>query len=90
MRAPFRLSGPWPLDARARLRDVDYSYDATTLAIAVGLGALVVWCYAAYDFSKTDEAEIQTFDRTVWLVLLTFGSVLGALLWLSSGRPRSR
>jgi hypothetical protein len=69
---------------------VEYSYDLTTLGIALGLAALVIWCYAVYDFSKTDEAEIQTFDRTVWLVLLTFGSVLGALLWLSSGRSRAR
>lgn len=67
-----------------------YSYGVTNLAIAVGLAAIVVWCYAVYDFSRTDEADIQTFDRTVWLVLLTFGSLLGALLWLSSGRPRSR
>jgi Phospholipase_D-nuclease N-terminal len=68
---------------------VGYSYDATTFAIAVGLAAIVVWCYAVYDFSKTDEADIQTFDRTVWLVLLTFGSVLGALLWLLRGRSRT-
>jgi len=69
---------------------VDYSYGATTFALAVSLAAIVVWCYAVYDFSKTDEADIRTFDRTVWLVLLTLGSVLGALLWLSRGRPRAR
>jgi len=67
---------------------VGYAFDTTNLAIAVGLAALVVWCYAVYDFSRTDEADIATFDRTVWLILLTVGSLLGALLWLSSGRRR--
>lgn len=67
-----------------------YSYDATNLAILLGLAALVVWCYAVYDFSRTDEADIAAFDRTVWLVLLTFGTLLGALLWLGKGRPRAR
>jgi hypothetical protein len=69
---------------------VGYSYGATNLALALGLAALVVWCFAVYDFSRTDEADIQVFDRTVWLVLLTLGSLLGALLWLSTGRPRTR
>jgi hypothetical protein len=68
---------------------VGYSFSATNLALAVTLAAIVVWCFAVYDFSRTDEADLQTFGRTVWLVVLLLGGVLGALLWLGTGRRRT-
>jgi len=49
---------------------------------------LAVWAYSLVDFSNTDERDIRTFSREVWLVLLVLGSVVGGLAWLVAGRPR--
>ncbi|MDJ0457636.1 PLDc N-terminal domain-containing protein [Arthrobacter sp. NQ7] len=49
---------------------------------------LAVWGYSLVDFSQTDERDMRTFGRDVWLVLLVFGSVVGGVAWLVAGRPR--
>jgi hypothetical protein len=54
------------------------------------VAALAIWGYALRDFAATDEIDIRTFSRQAWLVILIFGSVLGALAWLYAGRPESR
>jgi len=50
--------------------------------------SLAVWGYSLVDFSQTDERDMRTFSRDIWLVLLVFGSVVGGLAWLAAGRPR--
>jgi hypothetical protein len=49
--------------------------------------AIVVWAYGLVDFAGTDERQIRTFTRPVWLVILIFGNALGAIAWLMAGRP---
>lgn len=49
---------------------------------------LAIWGYSLVDFSQTDERDMRTFGRDVWLVLLVFGSVVGGVAWLVAGRPR--
>lgn len=44
--------------------------------------ALAVWAYGLLDFMKTDERDIRMFSRSVWLVVLVFGSVFGATAWM--------
>ena len=58
------------------------------LPILVSVVALVFWAYCLFDFTQTDEREIRTFTKPVWIVI--FGSVVGGLLWLSVGRPQGR
>jgi hypothetical protein len=58
------------------------------LPLLVLVAALVFWGYCLLDFTQTDEREIRTFSKSIWLVILVFGSVLGGLLWLSVGRPQ--
>jgi MFS superfamily sulfate permease-like transporter len=60
------------------------------LPILVLVAALIFWGYCLLDFMQTDEREIRTLSRPVWLVILIFGSVVGGLLWLSTGRPQDR
>ena len=60
------------------------------LPILVSVVALVFWAYCLFDFTQTDEREIRTFTKPVWIVILIFGSVVGGLLWLSVGRPPGR
>lgn len=49
---------------------------------------VAVWGYSLIDFSRTDERDLRTFSKDVWLVLLVFGSVVGGVAWLVAGRPR--
>ena len=60
------------------------------LPILVLIAALVFWGYCLLDFMQTDELEIRTLSKPAWLVILTFGSVVGGMLWLSMGRPQDR
>jgi hypothetical protein len=60
------------------------------LPILVLVAALIFWGYCLFDFTQTDEREIRTFSKPVWLVILIFGSVVGGLLWFSLGRPRGQ
>jgi hypothetical protein len=50
--------------------------------------SVAIWAYSLVDFSQTDERDMRTFSRDVWLVLLVFGSVLGGVAWLMGGRPQ--
>ncbi|MGO4186416.1 PLDc N-terminal domain-containing protein [Pseudarthrobacter sp. TAF60_1] len=49
---------------------------------------VVFWAYGLVDFLNTDERDIRTFTRPVWLAILVFGSAVGAIAWLVAGRPR--
>ncbi len=61
---------------------------ASTVTLVVVLAALGFWAYCLYDFSRTDERDIRGFTRPVWILLLVFTNVFGALLWLFYGRPQ--
>ncbi len=61
---------------------------ATWLPLLVLVAALVFWGYCLLDFAQTEERAMRTFSKSVWVVILVFGSVIGGLLWLSVGRPQ--
>lgn len=54
------------------------------------LAVLGFWGYCVYDFSRTDERDMQLYSRQVWILWLTLGNLLGALLWYFQGRPGSQ
>jgi hypothetical protein len=54
----------------------------------VVLTMLAFYVYCLYDFARTDESEMRTFPRQVWLALLVFTNVFGGLMWLYLGRPQ--
>lgn len=55
-----------------------------------GYAALLLWGYCLFDFVRTDDREIRTFTKPVWVVLLVIGNVVGGLMWLFLGRPQRR
>lgn len=61
---------------------------ATPLTAAlVPLTLLGLWGYCLYDFAHTDEAEMRTYNKQVWVLLLVFTSIFGGMLWMVAGRP---
>ena len=54
---------------------------ALTLALPCSAAALV-------DIARTDEGRIRRLNRPTWLAIVVFGSVIGCLAWLATGRPR--
>jgi hypothetical protein len=61
---------------------------AQWLPIVVLIPALAFWAYSLVDFSRTPDIGIRTFARDTWLVILTFGSVVGCAAWWLNGRPQ--
>jgi len=57
--------------------------------VVVAVVAVAFWGYCLWDFTRTDERDMRTFTRPVWVVVLVLGSMLGALLWFFTGRPQS-
>jgi hypothetical protein len=61
---------------------------AMPLTVAlVPLMVLALWGYCLYDFAHTDEAEMRTYSKQVWVLLLVFTNVFGGMLRMVSGRP---
>lgn len=58
--------------------------------VIVSLLLLGFYIYCLVDFSRTDEFDIRTFDRTVWIFILVFTNIVGGLLWLTVGRAPRR
>ena len=58
--------------------------------VTVSLLLLGFYGYCLVDFSRTDEYDIRTFDKTVWIFILVFTNIAGGLLWLYVGRPEHR
>ncbi len=52
------------------------------------LAAIGFWGYCLIDFARTDQLEMRTFSKPVWVVLLVFTNLLGSLLWVFAGRPQ--
>jgi len=62
----------------------------TGIAVGAVLAALAFWGYCLFDFTRTDESEMRTFVRPVWIMLLVFTNIFGGLMWLYYGRPQRR
>ncbi len=58
--------------------------------VTVSLLLLGLYVYCLVDFSRTDESDIRTFDKTVWMLILIFTNIAGGLLWLYAGRRARR
>jgi hypothetical protein len=52
-----------------------------------GLALLALWIFAVLDVIATDRALIRNVHKIVWLVLVIFLPILGAVAWLALGRP---
>ena len=49
--------------------------------------ALLFWAYSLYDLVRTDDGDVRTFPKPVWLVIVVLGSAVGGVAWWTLGRP---
>jgi hypothetical protein len=75
-------------DEVAHTDPMNTGLDSIWLPALVLLPCLGIWIYSIVDFSRTNEGDMRTFSRDIWLVVLILGSVAGAIAWLLGGRPR--
>lgn len=54
------------------------------------LFAFGFWAYCLADFARTPEAELRTYSRPVWVLILVLLNIVGGVLWLTLGRPPRR
>lgn len=67
---------------------MDANLNSGWLPVLVLVPCLSLWVYSLIDFSRTDERDMRTFPRDIWLVVLVLGSVAGGIAWLLGGRPQ--
>lgn len=53
----------------------------------VGLALIALWICAVFDVITTDRAMVRNLDKSLWLFLVIFVPMLGAIGWLAVGRP---
>lgn len=56
--------------------------------LVVLAGVAAFWVYCLVDFNRTDDRDIQVFDRHVWVLLLVCFDVVAGVMWLTFGRRR--
>jgi hypothetical protein len=65
----------------------------TTLTQAVPVvvitAALAFWAWCLWDFQRTPPSQMRTYTESQWWVILVLGSVVGGLIWVRLGRPRT-
>ena len=53
----------------------------------LGFVILGVWVYCILDVIASDDALIRNLPKIVWLLVVAFIPVVGAIAWLALGRP---
>jgi hypothetical protein len=52
------------------------------------LASLVVWIWALVDcIQVADDSMYQSGTKLIWVLVIVFGSVIGAIVYLLIGRP---
>jgi len=55
--------------------------------LLVGLAAFAVWIWALIDAIKTPDGTFRAGNQLIWVLVILFGNLLGAIIYLIVGRP---
>lgn len=56
------------------------------LPVLIELGLLI---YCLIDCIQTDSAAVRNLNKTLWILLILFFPLIGAIAWLVAGRPQN-
>ena len=51
---------------------------------------LAFWAFCLFDALTAPRAAVRTLPKLVWVLIVVFGLIPGAVLWLVLGRPRKQ
>lgn len=58
------------------------------LFLVVGVAGTVVWIWALVDAIRVpEESMFRAGNRLIWVLVIVFGHLLGAIAYLAIGRP---
>lgn len=58
------------------------------IVLALGLAALVFWIWAIVDVVKVpDDSMFKAGNKLIWVLVIVFAGVVGAIIYLVVGRP---
>jgi hypothetical protein len=58
------------------------------VVLALAIGAFVFWVWALVDVIKTpDDGRFRAGNQLVWVLVIVFTQVIGALIYVLVGRP---
>ncbi len=60
------------------------------LRVAGVLLGLALYIWFIVDVARTPRTDVRTLPKFVWLILVLVLPLLGGVLWLIAGRPRSQ
>jgi hypothetical protein len=56
-------------------------------AAIIGVVGLAVWLYALVDVIRTPDGQYRAGNQLIWILVILFANVIGAIIYLAVGRP---
>lgn len=60
---------------------------AVLLVVVVGIGGLALWIWALVDAIRTRDGQFRAGTQLIWILVILFGNLIGAIVYLAVGRP---
>ena len=60
----------------------------TIVFLALIAAGFAVWLYALVDVVRTEDTELRSGTKLLWVLVVLLGHLAGALLYLGLARPR--
>jgi hypothetical protein len=88
-------SDPWVAAGHARLATNELSLQGIHMeagifalfAAVIGLAGLAVWLYALVDVIRTPDGQYRAGNQLIWILVILFANLIGAIIYLVMGRP---
>ncbi|MCC5946986.1 MAG: PLDc N-terminal domain-containing protein [Nitriliruptoraceae bacterium] len=61
---------------------------AAFLVFILGVVGFVVWVYALIDVIRTPDERYRVGTQLIWVLVVLFAHIIGAIIYLAVGRPR--
>jgi hypothetical protein len=55
--------------------------------VLIGLLGLALWIFALVDVIRTPDGQYRTGNQLIWILVILFANLIGAILYLVMGRP---
>jgi len=53
----------------------------------IAIGGFVLWVWALVDAIRTPDGSFRAGNQLIWVIVIVFANVIGAIIYLAVGRP---